>query len=335
MRFRIRIYLFVILSCATKIAVAQPALIDSIIAPSSLQYLVETLAHDSMQGRLTGSKEAAQAAYLIADEFRKAGALPLAGNDGYIMSFYSKFGGILNVIAALPGKSKAQELVLFSAHYDHVGTTSSRTSKLPEKGNPGKDDDIYNGANDNASGVSGLIHLARYFAHAKNNERTLIFIAFSGEELGLIGSQRMARSFNPKVVMAMINMDMIGRGILNSNHPFITGSDRSNLLSILNKKLHELDHEYGKSFFKPDHFITEKLFKRSDNFWFAVNGIPAHTIMTSSPFDIYYHSLNDEADKLDYELMAKVVKAIALGCNGLVTGTDTPKRLNVSDLQTP
>jgi hypothetical protein len=335
MHFRIRVIILVTFLAVALRSGAQTSLIDSIIAPATLQYLVETLAHDSMLGRLTGTVQAGQAAHLIADEFRKAGALPLAGNDGYLMSFYSKFGGVVNVIAALPGKSKAQELVLFSAHYDHVGIKSNRVFKMPEKGNPEKDDEIYNGANDNASGVSGLIHLARYFAHAKNNERTLIFIAFSGEELGLLGSERMARSFNPKVVQAMINMDMIGRGIQNNNHPFITGADRSNLQTILNKKLFELAPEYGKIFFKPDHFITENLFKRSDNFWFAMNGIPAHTIMTSSPYDIYYHSLNDEADKLDYELMAKVVKAIALGCTGLAAGTDKPKRLNVSGLQTP
>ena len=333
MRRRIRLFILVTLFMLAKTGTAQIAIIDSIIAPSSLQSIVETLAHDSMQGRLVTTREAYQAAVIIADEFHYANALPLAGNDGYLMSFYSKVGAITNVIAAIPGKSKKQELVLFSAHYDHVGTLTSRQSHLPEKVNPKIGDEIYNGANDNASGVSGLIHLARYFAHIRNNERTLIFIAFSGEEEGLVGSERMARSFDPKAVIAMINMDMIGRGIQNNDHPYITGSERSNLQTILNKKLFELAPEYGKKFFNPDHFITEHLFKRSDNYWFAVNGIPAHTIMTSSPFDLYYHSLNDEANTLDYELMAKVVKAIALGCTGLVNGSDTPTRINPSDLR--
>lgn len=333
MTCKLRIAFFVICFGIARSGNAQSFLIDSVFAPSSLQAMVEVLADDSMQGRFTGTREALQAATIIADEFRKAGAQPLAGNDGYFMSHYTKGGYVTNVIAALPGNSKAKELIIFSAHYDHVGTTATRDVYRPkEKGDPEPADSIYNGANDNASGVSGLIHLLRYFSQLKNNERTLVFIAFGGEELGLLGSQRVAHAFDPKVVKAMINMDMIGRGMLNNDHPIITGASRSNLQTILNKNLFELAPEYGDKYFRPDHFIMENLFKRSDNFWFAFAGIPAHTIMASSPYDKYYHSLNDEADKLDYENMAKLIKAIALGCTGLVTGKDTPKRLNTAGL---
>lgn len=321
-------YLIVLLSWKVTICTAQSTSIDSIITPSSLKEVVQTLAADSFQGRFTGTIQASRAALFISDAFKNAGALPIAGNDGYIMPYtiYEKITAF-NVVAALPGKSKAQELVIFSAHYDHIGTRNHTISvRMPERGRPEKGDNIYNGANDNASGISGLIHLARYYAQQPNNERTLIFIAFSGEEEGLLGSKHLATAFDPKVVTAMINMDMIGRPISDSRrYPYMTGIEWSNLQKLLNKKLFELAPHYGENYFRSDIFTGEKLYSRSDNYPFARQGIIAHSIMTSSPTDPYYHSLNDEWETLDYPFMAEVVKAIALATTGLVNGSDTPK----------
>ena len=331
--------LIALLSCKISICSAQSIPIDSIITPSSLKALVQTLAADSFQGRLTGTIQASKAALLISDAFKQAGAMPIAGNDGYIMPFEISYktsafnfpapykAQSFNVVAALEGRSKTKELVIFSAHYDHVGTEShSIRIKPPEKGEPETGDEIYNGANDNASGVSALIHLAQYFAKHPQRERTLMFIAFSGEEEGLLGSQDLAKRIDPNIVTAMINMDMVGRPIsANNKHPFITGDRNSDLLKILNKKLYKLMPQYGKKYFHHDTFLFESLYKRSDNYPFAAKGIVAHTIMASSPHDQYYHSLNDEWDKLDYPFMAEVVRAIALGATGLVDGSDKPK----------
>ena len=328
--------LIALLSCKISICSAQSIPIDSIITPSSLKALVQTLAADSFQGRLTGTFQASKAALFISDAFKQAGALPIAGNDGYIMPFEIPFktsafnfpapykAQSFNVVAALAGRSKAKELVIFSAHYDHIGTESHTIrAKPPEKGEPEAGDEIYNGANDNASGVSGLIHLAQYFAKHPQRERTLIFIAFSGEEEGLLGSLKLAEAFDPKVVTVVINMDMIGRPIApNKKYPFVTGAGRSDLQHILNKKLYKLMPQYGSRYFHADPFAGEDLFRRSDNYPFAARGMIAHTIMTSSPKDEYYHSLNDEWDKLDYSFMTEVVKAIALGASGLVDGSD-------------
>jgi Zn-dependent M28 family amino/carboxypeptidase len=317
-----RLYLIVHLSLFVKICSAQSLSVDSVITPASLKELVQTLAADSFQGRRAGTKEAVKAAYFIADEFKKAGALPVAGNDGYFMAFYTRVGPITNVIAALPGHERAKELVIFSAHYDHIGAESNSAYDSDGK----HADEIYNGANDNASGTSALIHLARYYAKQRN-ERTLIFIAFSGEEEGLLGSKKIALSFDPKRIAAMINMDMIGRPIAgDKKYPYITGDDQSNLRSILNKQLFKTAPQYGKAWFHEDRFTNDHLFARSDNYPFALRGIAAHTIMTSSPADMYYHSLHDEWDKLDYDFMAKVVKAIALACSGLTEGTDTAEK---------
>ena len=325
----LRVCLIALLSCNILICSAQSTNIDSIITPASLKALVQTLSADSFQGRLTGSIHATKAALYISDAFKNAGALPIAGNEGYIMPFVipDKITAF-NVVAALPGYSKAQEIVIFSAHYDHIGTQKNTiANRVPERGSPEKGDDVYNGANDNASGVSGLIHLARYFAKETHRERTLIFIAFSGEEEGLLGSKKLAENFDPKAVIAMINMDMIGRPLSrNRKNPMITGSEWSNLQQLLNKKLFEQAPQYGKNYFRSDNFPDERLYSRSDNYPFAQRGITAHSIMTNSPYDPYYHSLNDEWETLDYPFMAKVVKAIALATTGLVDGSITPEK---------
>jgi Zn-dependent M28 family amino/carboxypeptidase len=334
-----RFCLTMLLSWKISICTAQSINIDSVITPSSLKALVQTLAADSFQGRLTGTKMAADAASLISDELKKAGAMTIAGNDGYLMPFdvplTARFSFAqpyklksFNIVAALAGKSKAKELVIFSAHYDHIGTLSHTLQhKMPENGNPEDGDEIYNGANDNASGISALIHLAQYYAKYPQRERTILFIAFSGEEEGLLGSKVLAEAFDPKVITAMVNMDMIGRPREGRDrNPFITGFDQSNLARILNKNLHDRASQYGKKYFEPDPFYEDNLYRRSDNFPFAAKGIVAHTIMTSAPNDKYYHSLNDEWEKLDYDYMADVVKAIALATTGLVNGSDSPKK---------
>jgi Zn-dependent M28 family amino/carboxypeptidase len=289
---------------------------------------VQTLAADSFQGRLTGSIQASKAALLISDAFKNAGALPIAGNNGYIMPFETPDKiTAFNVVAALPGRSKEKELVLFSAHYDHIGTRGhSIPIQVREWGKFAKGDTVFNGANDNASGISSLIHLARYFAQNPNRERTIIFIAFSGEEEGLLGSKHLAEAFDPKAVTAMINMDMVGRPFSrNYTNPYITGSELSNLQQLLNKKLFEQAPQYGEHYFESDDFKQEHLYLRSDNYPFARRGIIAHTIMTSSPFDVYYHTVKDEWETLDFPYMAEVVKAIALASAGLVNGSDKPR----------
>lgn len=294
--------------------------------PDTLKHWVSALADDSMQGRFTGSPGAMKAADLITNEFRRAGLYPLAGNDGYFMSAGTNWG---NVMGALKGRSKPGQVIIFSAHYDHIGTIS--TDPYPGMGGrayvePG--DTIYNGANDDASGVSAVLALANYFAEQGDNERTLLFIAFAGEEQVMLGSGYLASLMEADSIVAMINIEMIGRGNQGAVNPYITGKQYSDLQKILNKNLHVADpKKYGRSFFKDDLTAEQGLFMRSDNYPFALKKVPAHTIMVTSPYDEYYHNLNDEADMLDYKLMSRVVTAIALSVKGLVNGTDTPSRI--------
>ncbi|AEW01962.1 hypothetical protein A4D02_08115 [Niastella koreensis] len=345
MLYRIRLFLIISLCCQAAIGKAQSVSIDSIITVSSLKALVQTLAADSFQGRLSGTKKATEAATFVSEEFKNAGIMPLLENKDYLLPYQLpaeiKYWGLAqpvfnfqpptqlvayNVIGVLPGTSKAKEVIVFSAHLDHIGTKKySIHYQLSEKGNPEETDDIYNGANDNASGISGLIHLARYFAQRPNRERTILFIAFSGEEEGLLGSKELVKRLDTKAIKAVINMDMIGRPIAaDKKYPYITGDKHSNLIKLLNEKLIELAPTYGSNFFKGDPFPKDHLYMRSDNYSFARENIPAHTIMCTSPHDMFYHSLNDEVETLDYPFMAEVVKAIALAAEGLVNGSDTP-----------
>lgn len=218
---------------------------------------------------------------------------------------------LFNIIGVLPGKSKADEMVIFSSHYDHEGIKGNDT------------DNIYNGANDNASGTTAVMLLAEYFAATKQNERTLIFCCFAGEELGLKGSVDFSKWVNPEKITAMVNIEMIGRpnGSANSK-AFITGAEKSNLIDILNKAV-----TGGKKNFEKDRNTYSSLFLRSDNLPFAKLGIPAHTIMCTSDMDPYYHTSGDEVSTLNLNYMTKIIKQIAKASIVLINGSQTPSRL--------
>lgn len=315
---------FLLLSLFTKLSItAQTTFPETLFHTDTLKYWVNVFADDSLKGRLSGSKESITAANIIADEFKRVGVKPVAGNLGYFMSL-GKYG--YNVVGGLQGKSKSGELIIFSAHYDHIGTWN--TNPYPELRIKEGNDTIYNGANDNASGVVALLRLAKYYAEQGNNERTLLFIAFGAEELGLLGSLFLADNLEVDSVKANINIEMIGRSEKISGRPFLTGDDLSNLYSILNKQLYGFDKKkFGKNFIQRDPFKTQELFMRSDNYPFAKKGIPAHTIMTIGAEDRFYHTLHDEPGTIDYELMRRIITAMAIAARGLVAGTDTPTRI--------
>ena len=120
---------------------------------------------------------------------------------------------LFNVAGMIPGKSKEKELVLFSAHYDHIGIVENSEG-----------DSIANGADDDASGTTAVISLAKYYKQLKNNERTLIFVAFTAEEIGGFGARYFSSKLNPDDVVAMFNIEMIGKeSKFGKNAAFITG----------------------------------------------------------------------------------------------------------------
>lgn len=220
---------------------------------------------------------------------------------------------IFNVAGMLPGKSKPDEYVVFSGHYDHLGIQKAMEG-----------DSIANGADDDASGTTAVISLAKYYKKLNNNERTLIFVAFTAEEIGGYGAQYFSKQLDPDKVMAMFNIEMIGKtSKFGQNTAFITGYERSDFGEILQRNLE------GTAFkFHPDPYPEQNLFYRSDNATLARLGVPAHTISTDQiDTDKLYHSVKDEFSSLDVTNITATIRAIALSSRSIVAGKDTPKRI--------
>lgn len=230
-----------------------------------------------------------------------------------------------NVVGILPGKSKPNEYVVFSAHYDHLGVGS------PAEGVPHNNtDSIYNGANDDAAGTTAVILLAKYFKKLNSNERTLVFATFVAEELGGYGSQYFSKQLPPEKVMAMFNIEMIGtESKWGANSAYITGFEKSDMGVILQRNLK------GSSFsFYPDPYPEQQLFYRSDNATLARLGVAAHTISTSKmDNEPNYHKASDEIGTLDMKNMAAIIKAIALSSVTIISGKDTPSRVDTAQLK--
>jgi Zn-dependent M28 family amino/carboxypeptidase len=221
---------------------------------------------------------------------------------------------LTNLIGIIPGKSRPEEYVIFSAHYDHLGVGIADASG----------DSVYNGANDDASGVTGVIALAHNFARLKNNQRTLVFVAFTAEEIGEFGSSYFSRSINPDKVVAMFNIEMIGtESKWGKNSAYITGFDKSDLGTILQKNLSNT-----KFSFYPDPYPEQLLFLRSDNASLAKKGVPAHTISTSKmDSEKYYHTQGDDVKTLNLENMTEIIQAIGLSASSIISGESTPQRV--------
>ncbi|HQX73795.1 MAG TPA: M20/M25/M40 family metallo-hydrolase [Chitinophagaceae bacterium] len=226
---------------------------------------------------------------------------------------------LANIVAVLPGKSKKDEYVIFSGHYDHLGV-----------GKPVNGDSIYNGANDDAAGITALIMLSNYFKQVNNNERTIVFAAFTAEEVGGFGSQYFSRQIDADKVMAMFNIEMIGtESKWGKNSAYITGYEKTNMGEILAKDLK------GTAFaFYPDPYPQQQLFYRSDNATLARLGVPAHTISTSKmDVEPHYHKLTDHVETLDLTNMTEVIKAITLSSKSIIAGKETPTRVKVDELR--
>jgi len=242
------------------------------------------------------------------------------GNHDDIKSFDVSYTGkkeqlpLFNVVGIIPGKTKPDEYVIFSGHYDHLGILK-----------PVQGDSIANGADDDASGTTAVITLAKYYKKLNNNARTLVFVAFTAEEIGEYGSQHFAATVNPDKVVAMFNIEMIGKASkFGENSAFITGFERSDFGTILQKNL------AGTAFkFYPDPYPDQNLFYRSDNASLAAVGVPAHTISTDQiDIDKLYHTVKDEFSTLDVSNITSTIRAIALSSRTIVSGQDTPKRVD-------
>ncbi len=287
----------------------QSTSIDSIITKESLISTVSALAHDSMLGRFTAMPETKNAATFIASRFKEAGLNPLVGNDGFFAYYPLKFREnntetlvqAINVTGAIKGNINTDTIIIFCAHYDHIG-------KIKADNWSKNKDSVYNGANDNASGVAILIELAKYYAALKTNRYTLVFIAFSGEELGLLGSAYTAAHIDQSYINTVINFDMLGRPISSYTKKCMVIAEKPKaLIKKLNAQVSQ------KGFFISDQFPMESFFTRSDHYSFTQ--VENRIFFTSgAPSDGYYHTLKDEVSTIDFDFLLDATKNIAHGC---------------------
>ena len=262
---------------------------------------VYTLAKDKMKGRGTGSKENEKAAKYIANYFKKYGLKPL-GINGYFQEFEAKVKRVKvvdsiriarNVIGFLD--NGAEKTIVIGAHYDHIGE-GKQGSSLAENSYG----IIHNGADDNASGVAGLLELARIYSSNNLKEKyNFLFIAFGAEELGLVGSRYFVKhpTLDLKNVHWMLNMDMIGR-LNKENGVSIIGYGTSPSFEIIFTTI------------DPSKFV--KFYTGyegrggSDQTSFYEVNIPVLFFHTGGHPD--YHRPTDDADKVDYESLRKIIE---------------------------
>lgn len=275
-------------------------------AASGVGNIITFLASDELGGRAAGTEGIEKAANSIEYIFKENGV------PSYFSTYkdtLSNFSGLAyNVVGFLEGNDDnlKKEFVVIGAHYDHIGTAE-----------PVGQDSIANGANDNASGTTTVLELARYFSKAKTNKRSIIFSLFSAEEMGLLGSAHLAKKLKERNIdlYTMLNFEMVGVPLQNKDYfMYITGYEMSNMAEVTNR--HAGDNLIG---FLPT-AAQMNLFQRSDNYPFHLEfNVPSQTFCTFdfTNFD-HYHQVGDEADIMNFEHMAEVVNRAIPAVEGIV-----------------
>lgn len=274
------------------------------IAASDIKKHIDILASDAFEGRGTATLGEIKAANYIADLFKKSGLKPAGTNDTYFQPFQLTAGveGVAhqmtarNVVGFLD--NGAQKTIVIGGHFDHLGKGYQSGSLSPDSQNY-----IHNGADDNASGTAGVIGLAKYFSSNQVREKhNFLFIAFSAEELGLLGSKYYTES--PTIpltsISAMINMDMIGR-LSEDKGLIISGWGTS---PSWGKIIPDLAKKEGIKF-----TIDSSGVGASDHTSFYLKNIPVLQFFTGTHSD--YHKITDDAEKINATGEVKILNLIA------------------------
>lgn len=310
-----------IISCSTKkvVAVTKPIPKTKSIENPIKEYLksidIESLkdnlfaiASDAMQGRETGSEGQKKAGNYIIEQYKSRGISFPKGATSYYQKVPADFMNKQhnenlpdseNIWAFIEGSETPDEIVVVSAHYDHVGV---------------KNGEVYNGADDDGSGTVALIEIAKAFQKAKNAgngpKRSILILHVTGEEHGLHGSRYYTENplFPLKNTVADVNIDMIGRRDDlhpdTNNYVYLIGADylSSELATICetmnNKYINtKLDYKFN------DRKDPNRFYYRSDHYNFAKNGIPSVFIFNGVHAD--YHKASDEVDKIEFDTLTK------------------------------
>jgi hypothetical protein len=279
---------FVLFGCKSNISTIETH--SSTSEPTEIAYNVEQndvseflkyLSSDELEGRETGTRGIEKAAVFLEDFFRKNNVKPYFNTYRDTLTNFKT--PAYNIVGYLEGTDPElkKEFVVLSAHYDHIGLVKNK-----------QEDQINNGANDDASGVTVVAEMAKYFAKTKSNKRSILFVFFSGEEKGLLGSKSLVQKLKKKTfnLYAQLNIEMVGVPMKRDYLAYITGFDKSNMAERINQYT-------GKNTigFLPKEAEYE-LFYRSDNYpFYDVFKKPCQSIST---FDFenfeFYHHPSDE-----------------------------------------
>lgn len=304
----------------------------AVVTESDIRRILSALAHDSMEGRRTGTPGVNRAAAFIAAEMKAMGLTP-AGDSGYFQKVPFAAGGRrgiallesmraldtvpeasrrigYNMIGVIRGGDPAlsDEVVVIGAHYDHVGI-----------GKPVDGDSIYNGADDDASGVTAVLSIARAIAAGPPPKRTIVFANMTGEEMGMLGTRWHVQhpAFPVDRIVADMQIEMIGRPDSMAGGPgraWLTGYERSTMGEMLDAAGIPI---------VPDPYPDMRFFERSDNIVFARAGIPAHTL---SSYNLHkdYHQPSDDVTGIDFAHMTAVI-ASAVAATRLLADGPAPR----------
>lgn len=281
-----------------------------VIAHKELKENLYIISSDEFEGRGTGEPGQKKAAAYLKDFYVAHDISAPKSTNEYFQHipssfFKNKMNASENVIAVIEGSELPEEIVVVSAHYDHLGVADNG--------------EIYNGADDDGSGTVAVMQMAKAFKKAAENgqgpRRTIVFMHFTGEEKGLLGSKYYTQNpiFPLENTITNLNIDMIGRvddlHKTNQEYIYVIGSDRlsSDLDSVLNQQNRkhtklELDYKYN------DENDPSRLYYRSDHYNFVKHDIPVIFFFSGLHED--YHKVTDTADKIDYELMTQRSKLI-------------------------
>ncbi|MBQ0152149.1 MAG: M28 family peptidase [Chryseobacterium sp.] len=265
------------------------------------------VASDEMEGRDTGSKGQKKAGEYMINYYKNLGVSYPKALGSYYQKVPSDFmkkrgGGNLpdseNILAFIEGSEKPEEIVVISAHYDHIGT---------------KNGVVYNGADDDGSGTVAVMEIAKAFQAAKKAgngpKRSILFLHVTGEEHGLFGSD--FYSTNPVFPLANtvvdLNIDMIGRDDAanrGKQYVYVIGSEMlSSELKVINEAANKKTVNLELNYKYDDPNDPDRLYYRSDHYNFAKNNIPVAFFFDGIHED--YHKPSDKPEKIDYALLQK------------------------------
>lgn len=278
------------------------AVLEPVFSSERLKKSVNYLASDELAGRAPGSLGIEKAAKFIEEGFKSAGLLPGGDDATYFQSWQEVVDAtgskntVRNIIGIIPGTNPKYdgESVLISAHYDHLG----KGWPTVHKGDEGK---IHYGADDNASGVAVLLELAQTLGKSLKPQRTVVFVAFTNEEEGLVGSKYFInnyKKFPPKKIIGNLNFDVVGR--LQNKKLLILGASSAREWKFI---FQGAGYTTGV-----DNEVVNQEIASSDQKSFIDAGIPGVQFFSGVNSD--YHRPTDTPDKID---VPGLVKAATLG----------------------